>query len=78
MKSEIKHRVSKGKQITGALRNIWKGVSRDLKRSMYEGIVVQTLLYGSEMWTANTEDRRWMSGMKIKCMRAMCRVPPGG
>jgi hypothetical protein len=41
---------------------------------MYEGIVVPTLLYGSEVWAASAEDRRRMGVMEIKCMRAMCGV----
>jgi hypothetical protein len=49
---------------------MWKRrVSRDAKRSMYEAIVVPTLLYGSEVWSTSAEDRRRMGVMEMKCMR---------
>jgi hypothetical protein len=41
---------------------------------MYEGIVVPTLLYGSEVWAASADDRRRMGVIEMKCMRAMCGV----
>ena len=76
MKSEMKHRVTEGEKVSGVLKKMWKGggMSRDAKRSMYEGIVVPTLLYGSEVWAASAEDRRRMGVMEMKCMRAMCGV----
>jgi hypothetical protein len=37
-------------------------MSRDAKRSIYEGRVRPTLLYGSEMWAASVEDRRRNDG----------------
>jgi hypothetical protein len=47
MKSEMKHRVTEGKKVSGVLRKIWKGegMSRDARRSMYECMVEPTLLY---------------------------------
>jgi hypothetical protein len=51
MKIEMKQRVSEGEKVSGVLRKMWKGegLSIDRKRGMYEGIVVPTLLYGSEV-----------------------------
>jgi hypothetical protein len=76
MKSKMKHRMTEGDKVSGVLKKIWKGegMSKDAKRSMYEGIVVPTLLYGSEVLAASAGDRRRMGVMEIKCMRAMCRV----
>jgi hypothetical protein len=74
MKSEMKDRVTEGEKVSGVLRKIWngEGMSRDAKRSMYEGIVVPTLLYGTEVWLTNSEDRRRMGVMEMKFRRAMC------
>jgi hypothetical protein len=68
--------VTEGEKVGGVLKNTWKGegMSRDADRSMYEGIVVPTLLYGSEVWAASADDRRRMGVMEMKCMRAMCEV----
>jgi hypothetical protein len=76
VKSEMKHRVSKGEKFSGVLRKIWKGegLSWDAKRSMYEGIVVTTLLYGSEVWATSVENRSRMGVMEFKCMRAISGI----
>jgi hypothetical protein len=73
MKSEMKQRVTEGEKFSGVLRKMWKGerLSSNAKRSIYKGIVVPTLLYGSEVWATSAEDRRRMGVMEIKCMRAM-------
>jgi hypothetical protein len=60
MRSEMKHRVTEGEKDSGVLRKMWKGegLLKDAKISMYEGIVVSTLLYGSEVWARSVEERR--------------------
>jgi hypothetical protein len=45
---------------------------KDAKRSMYEGIVVPPLLYGSEVRAASSEDRRRIGVMEMKLPRARC------
>jgi hypothetical protein len=69
-KSEMKHEVTEGEKVSGVLKKIWKGegMSRDAKRSMYEGIVVSMLLYGSEVWATSAEDRRRMGVIEMKFM----------
>jgi hypothetical protein len=47
-------------------------MSGDAKRSMYEGLLVPTFLYGSEVWAASAEDRKRMGVLEIKCTRATC------
>jgi hypothetical protein len=51
MNSEMKHRVSEAKKVSGVLKKTGKGegMSTYAKISMYEGIVAPTLLYGSEV-----------------------------
>jgi hypothetical protein len=43
-------------------------------RDEYEGIVVPTLLYCSEVWAASAEDRRRMGLLIMNCMRAIYGV----
>jgi hypothetical protein len=71
----MKHRVTEGEKVNGVLWKIWKGegVSNDAKRSMYESILVPTLLYDSGVW-AIADDRRSMVVMEMRWMRAMCVV----
>jgi hypothetical protein len=51
VKSVMKHCVIEGEKISSVLWKIWKGerMSKDTRRSLYEGILVLTLLYGSEL-----------------------------
>jgi hypothetical protein len=76
MKSKMKHIVSEGGKVSGFPRNIWKGenMSRDAKRSIYEGTVVPTLPYGIEVWATSADDIIRMGMIEMKFIRAICGV----
>ena len=47
-------------KVLGAMNRIWKAGSlgADVKRMMYERIVVLTVLYGAETWGLNAREKR--------------------
>ena len=46
----------------------------DLKRELYERIVVPTVMYGSESWGMKVEERGKLDVAEMKCLRSMCGV----
>ena len=50
MEAEWKHRVGEGRMAAGAWKNAWKRrkVTTEAKMSMYNGIIVPSVLYGTE------------------------------
>ena len=57
---EWKHRVCGGRNVTGALQNVWKWrkVTTASKMGKYNGIIAPSVLYGSEAWGINAELKR--------------------
>ena len=53
LETELNHRLTEARKSAGVLNNMWRnrGIGIEVKRRMYEGIVVPTVLYGSEAWT---------------------------
>ena len=76
MREEVKHRVTEGERVLGALRGMWtnEGMTMDAKKGLYEGVVVPTLLYGSETWSLNASERKRFEVTEMKCLRSMCGV----
>merc|ERR1712074_59765 len=60
----------------GAMKKMWKSrsLSVDLKRELYERIVVPTVMYGSESWGMKVEERGKLDVAEMKCLRSMCGV----
>ena len=58
------------------LKQLWKDymISRELKRELYEGVVIPTVVYGSETWSSSAEERRKIEAHEIKCLRNICGV----
>lgn len=58
MESEIKERKMQGRKVIGELDSILKGrmVSQEVKKSLRNSVLLPTLSYGSETWTASDED----------------------
>ena len=71
MKVAIDQRLSEGNKLAGVLRLLWqnKSMSRQAKVKMYEGIVVPSMIYGSETWNMSASDRARLEVVEMKCMR---------
>ena len=76
MKEEVSHRIGEARRVAGCVQKIWKrsGVSMEAKVGMYERIVEPTLLYGSEVWMLNTNERKKVEAVENNCLRSICGV----
>ena len=74
--TEISHRVREGARVLGALKSIWskRSVSREAKLGMFEGIMVPTVMYGSECWALNAREKKKVDVIEMKCLRAISGV----
>ena len=73
---DVKSRVNEGAKVSGAMNRIWKArsLSINVKRMMYERIVVPTVLYGAETWSLNVREKKRLNVMEMKCLRNICGV----
>ena len=46
----------------------------NVKRRLYEGIVVPTALYVAETWSIAVAEKKRLNVMEMRCLRNMCRV----
>lgn len=76
MNAEMNHRMGEARKAAGALQKVWKRrhVSREAKVGMYEGIIEPSLLYGSEVWVLNTQERRRVEAVEMNCLRSISGV----
>ena len=72
----MNHRVTEARKSAGVLNNMWRnrGIGMEVKRRMYEGIVVPTVLYGSEAWTWSKNVGKRLNVLEMSCLRKMCGV----
>src|SRR5256885_6588068 len=76
MRNEFEHRIGEGKKAFGALEKVWRNreMSRKVKTSLYESIVVPTVIYGCEGWYLKEKEKRMIEVFEMKCLRAICGV----
>ena len=50
---ELAHRVLEGRKVWGAMTKFWKEnmICREVKRELFERVVIPTVIYGSETWS---------------------------
>ena len=63
-------RVNEGCKVLGALKGVMKnrGLVMNVKKVLYEKVVVPTVMYGSESWGMKVTERQ------MKCLRSMTGV----
>ena len=47
-------------------------MGKEAKKVLYEGVVVPTVLYGSETWGLRESERRKLEVLEMGCLRSMC------
>ena len=52
----------------------WRSVTLGVKRELYERIVMQTVMYGSESWGMRLEERNKLDVAEINCLQSICGV----
>ena len=73
MEVKLNHRITEARKSAGVLDRMWKnrGVGMEVKKRMYEGIVIPTVLYGSEAWTWSKNVGRKLNVLEMACLRKM-------
>ena len=73
---EVSSRLGKAGMAWGAMKTVFKnrGVSMEVKRRLYESVIVPSALYGSETWGMKVVERRRMNVFDMRCLRYMAGV----
>ena len=49
-------------------------ISREVKRELYERVVIPTVVYGSETWSLSAQERRKIELFEMMCLRNICGI----
>ena len=62
--------------VLGALKGVMKnrGLGMNVKKVLYEKVVVPTVMYGSESWGMKVTERQKLNVFEMKCLRSMTGV----
>ena len=76
MEADVCHRVNEGCKVLGALKRVIKnrGLGMDVKKVLYEKVVVPTVMYGLESWDMKVTERQKLNVFEMKCLRSMTGV----
>ncbi|BHF63860.1 hypothetical protein SprV_0200685500 [Sparganum proliferum] len=75
--AEVARRISKASQAFCRLQStVWNrhGLQLSTKLKMYKAIILTTLLYGAETWTAYTKQARRLNHFHLSCLRRTLRL----
>ena len=67
------HTVNEGCKVLGAFKGVMKnrGLGMNVKKVLYEKVVVPTVMYDSESWGMKVTERQKRNSFEIKCLRSM-------
>ena len=76
---DVVHRMNEGYRAWGVLKSVLRnrGLGIKAKKCLYEGVIVQTALYGAETWGMRSAERRKVNVLEIKCLRSLVGVANG-
>ena len=76
MDGELNHRSMEVRKSAVVLKSVSKNrnVSMETKRSMYEGIIIPTALYGTEAWVLGNNVKNRIDVVEMSCLRSMRRL----
>ena len=68
---DVVHRMNEGCRAWGELKSVLsnRGLGIKAKKSLYEGVIVPTALYGVESWGMRSAERRKVNVLEMKCLR---------
>ena len=72
----MRHKVNEGCKVLGALRGVMKnrGLGMNVKKVLYEKVVVPTVMCGSESWGMEVTKTQKLNVFEMKCLRSMTGV----
>ena len=56
----------------GVMKN--RGLGMNIKKVLYEKVIVPTVMYGSELWGMKVGERQKLNVFEMKCLRSMAGV----
>ena len=76
VETDMRCRVNEGCKVLGALKGVMKNrrLGMNIKKVLYEKVVVPTVMYGSESWGMKVTERQKLNVFEMKCLRSMTGV----
>ena len=76
VEADVCHRVNEGSKVLGALKGVWKnrGLETNVKKVLYEKVVVPTVMYGSELWGMKVTERQKLNAFEMKCLSSVSGI----
>ena len=76
VEANVHHIVNDGCKVLGALKVVIKnrGLGMNVKKVLYEKVVVPTVMNGSESWSMKVTERQKLNVFEMKCLRSMTGV----
>ena len=76
VEADVSNRVKEGSKVLGAVNGVIKnrGLGMNVKRALYEKVIVPTVMYGSELWGMKESERQKLNVFEMRCLRSMCGV----
>ena len=76
MEADVRRRVNVGCKVLGSLKGVIKnrGLGMNVKKILFEKVVVLTVMYGSESWGMKVAERQKLNAFEMKCLRSMTGV----
>lgn len=76
VEADVRQRVNEGCKVLGAVKGVVKnrGLGMNVKRVLYEKVIVPTVMYGSELWGMKVMERQKLNVFEMKCLRSMAGV----
>ena len=73
---DMVHRMNEGYRAWGALKSVLsnKGLGIKAKKCLYEGVIVQTALYGAEAWGMRSAERRKVNVLEMNYLQSLVGV----
>ena len=69
---DVVHKMNEAYSAWGELKNVLSNTRLGIKtkKCLYEGVIVQMALYGTEAWGMRSAERRKVNVLEMKCLRS--------
>ena len=76
IEADVCHRVKEGCKVLGAMKGVMncRGLGMNVKKVLYEKVIVPTVTYGSECWGMKVSERQKLNVFEMRCLRSMAGV----
>ena len=77
VEAELKYgRINNGGKVMGGMKKVFscRAMGMNVKRKLYEGVVVLTALYGAEIWSKAVAEKKKLNVTEMRCLRSICGV----